>query len=382
MKPKDIVMDAYLKDQPAFEAQVRAEVAFRTLPAPVVDAQDWLRREPPAVDPVLLDTYDTGDKVSLIGASKTRKSFFALQEAVCLAAGRDFLAWRVPRPRRVLMVQTEIQERHYWRRVRRMCEALGIAPEEIADRLQVVNGRGCGIGVEHLQHYAEETRAEMVVVDPLYKFNRGDENSAENMAALMSRFDELTQSTGAAVKYVHHDGKGSPGDRETRDRGSGSGVLGRDYDACVTLTEHRDQEDALVIGVLLRNYPPQPGFTVKWEEGCFHLANDLMAVAATSRSRAEQRQRGPGVPEIAEVVRREILTRPWRVDELKATIQGRFNVGRARAGDVCHLLAGMDELEMAQTGTFPRKVLIGPPRLTAAEAASLTEKWRNRELEL
>jgi hypothetical protein len=382
MKPKDIVMDAYLKDQPAFEAQVRAEVAFRTLPAPVVDAQDWLRREPPAVDPVLLDTFDTGDKVSLIGASKTRKSFFALQEAVCLAAGRDFLAWRVPRPRRVLMVQTEIQERHYWRRVRRMCEALGIAPEEIADRLQVVNGRGCGIGVEHLQHYAEETRAEMVVVDPLYKFNRGDENSAENMAALMSRFDELTQSTGAAVKYVHHDGKGSPGDRETRDRGSGSGVLGRDYDACVTLTEHRDQEDALVIGVLLRNYPPQEGFTVVWQDGCFRLAADLAALAATSSSKAEQRQRGMGLNELVEVVCRELVTKPWRMDLLKAEIQRRYCVGRKRSEEACRLLSNRDDLELARTETFPARVLIGPLKMTQAEAMQMTKKWQKRELDL
>lgn len=38
-----------------------------------------------------------------------------------------------------------------------------------------------------------------------------------------------------------------PRAEETRDRGSGSGVLGRDYDACMTLTEHRDQEDVLVL---------------------------------------------------------------------------------------------------------------------------------------
>ncbi len=381
-KPKDIVLAEILRDRPAFEAQVAAVQTQEKLPAAVVDAREWLLNNPPPVDPVLQDTFDAGDKVCVIGASKTRKSFYGLQLAVSVASGRDFLAWRVARPRRVLLIQMEIQERHYWRRVRRMCEALGIRPEEIGDRLRVVNARGRGLSVEHLRRYAEETRAEVVIIDPLYKLNRGDENSAENMAALLAWFDELAQATGATVCYIHHDAKGSPGDRETRDRGSGSGVLGRDYDACMTLTEHRDQEDALVVGVLLRNYPPQPGVTVKWEEGCFHLANDLAAVAATSRSRAEQRQRGPGLQEIADVVRTEILTRPWRSDKLKAQIQSRFNVGRIRAEDVCRLLADMEGVEVARTETFPARVLIGPPRVTLAEAARITEEWRNRELKL
>jgi RecA-family ATPase len=199
---------------------------------------------------------------------------------------------------------------------------------------------------------------------------------------LLAWFDELAQATGATVCYIHHDAKGAPGDRETRDRGSGSGVLGRDYDACMTLTEHRDQEDALVIGVLLRNYPPQAGVTVVWKDGCFSLETGLEAVAATSSSKAEQRRRVPGVLEIAQAVREDMLSAPLRADKLKAQIQSRFNVGRIRADDVCRLLVDMEGVEVARTETFPARVLIGPPGATLAEAARITEKWRNRELEL
>jgi RecA-family ATPase len=373
-------MEEFLKDQPAFEQHVQQEAARRILPAPVVDAATWLVTEPPPVDPILVDTYDTGDKVCVIGASKTRKSFFVLQKALCLAAGMDFLAWKVPAPRRVLLVQLEIQERHYWRRVRRMVSALGISPEAIGDRLRVVNGRGKGVTLEHLQQYAEETRAEVVVVDPLYKFYRGDENSAEAMAAVLAWFDILAQATGAAVVYVHHDPKGMPGDRETRDRGSGSNVLSRDYDACVTLTEHRDQENASVIRVLLRNYAPQAGFSVMWADGCFRVAYDIEAVHATSKSQAERQQRGPGLQDLARAVQQDILTKPWRMDELKAEIQGRFRVGRIRAEDVCRLVAQSEGVEVAKTATFPARVLIGPPKVTEREAARLTREWQTREL--
>jgi hypothetical protein len=159
-------------------------------------------------------------------------------------------------------------------------------------------------------------------------------------------------------------------------------VLGRDYDACVTLTEHRDQEDALVIGVLLRNYPPQEGFTVVWQDGCFRLAADLAALAATSSSKAEQRQRGMGLNELVEVVCRELVTKPWRMDLLKAEIQRRYCVGRKRSEEACRLLSNRDDLELARTETFPARVLIGPLKMTQAEAMQMTKKWQKRELDL
>jgi len=380
-KPIDIVMDEYLKTQPAFASQVQQELLRQTLPAPIVDVRDWLRTDPPPVDPVLVDVFDVGDKVAIIGASKTRKSFYALQKAVCVAAGIDFLAWKVARPRRVLVVQMEIQTRHYWRRVRRMCQALGIHPDALGDRLHVVNGRGKGITMDHLKQYAEAIRAEVIIVDPLYKLNHGDENSAEVMSALLAGFDEVAQASGAAVSYVHHDAKGSPGDRETRDRGSGSGVIGRDYDACITLTEHRDQEDALVIRALLRNYPPQEGFPIVWKDDCFRVDYNLEAIHATSQNQAARKQRGPNVQEIAQRVKTEILIKPWRVDELKAEMQKRFGVGREKAEEAYRLLAGGEGVEMAKTETFPVKVLIGPPKVTEREARRMTVEWRTRELD-
>ncbi len=380
--PRDIVMEEFLQEHEAFATQVAVAEEQMALPAEVIDAATWLSRPPPPVDPVLDETFDAGDKVCVIGASKTRKSFFALQLGACLAGGTDFLAWKVGRPRRVLVVQMEIQERHYWRRVRRMGKALGLNEGQIGNRLGLVNARGKGISVEHLGQYAEQFQAEVLIVDPLYKLTRGDENSAEHMSELLGWFDELAQSTGAAVVYVHHDAKGAPGDRETRDRGSGSGVLGRDYDACITLTEHRDEDDAVVIQTLLRNYAPQQGFVVAWEDNCFRVADDLEAVQATSRSRSERKQRGPGLQEMAEIVRTEILGKPWRVDALKAEIQRRFSVGRIKSEDVCRLVTAADGVEVAKTATFPQRVLVGPMNVTEREALRITEEWRDRKLKI
>lgn len=250
----------------------------------VVDAADWIENEPPPIDPIVEDMFETTDKVALIGASKLRKSFLALQIALHLAAGRELLAWKVPKRRKVLLVQLEMKAGHFHRRIRKMAHTLGITRAVIDSNLQIINGRGVTVDMDAVATYARKFGAEIIIFDPLYKLLLGDENSAEDMKPVLAAFDRLAEATGAAVMYVHHDAKGNPADRNVRDRGAGSGVLGRDYDCCITMTAHRDDLDAVVIEVLQRNYKPQMPFTIGWCEGSFRLA-DLAAVAAKGGTR-------------------------------------------------------------------------------------------------
>ena len=90
--------------------------------------------------------------------------------------------------------------------------------------------RGADFSPEQITPIVKRVGAELVVIDPLYKLVNGDENSAQDMKAY---FDRVMRETGAALLYVHHDAKGSAGDRNIRDRGAGSGVLARDYDAAL-----------------------------------------------------------------------------------------------------------------------------------------------------
>ncbi len=260
----------------------------------VINAADWLKLEPAKPDQILDDTFDLGDKVAIIGSSKMRKSFFLLQMLISIAAGRSFLAWDIPKPRRVLHVQLEIQPRHYHARIIRMARALGIGPENLGDRLQIINGRGLGLagekGINQIRDIAKEIKPEIISLDPLYKIATGIENAAEDLKVILSIFDALAEETGAAIAYVHHDAKGAPGDRDIRDRGAGSNVLGRDYDACITLTPHASEEEAAVVDVLLRNYRPQEPFSIRWtddESGGyrFETAGDLTAEKRTSKTK-------------------------------------------------------------------------------------------------
>jgi hypothetical protein len=235
---------------------------------PVINAADWITTDPPEHDPVLVDVFDRGDKLAIVAPSKMRKSFFLMQGAVCMAAGVEFLHWAVARPFKVLVVQMEIRDHHYHRRLRRMWEALN--RPDIGDRLHILNGRGmAGLDFGRVATIAQKLQAEVVCFDPLYKLSSGDENSAQDMKPVLAEFDRLAETTGAAVVYVHHDAKGAASERDTRDRGAGSGVLARDYDACITMTAQRDNPDTAVVASLLRNYPPQDAFCATWEDGRF-----------------------------------------------------------------------------------------------------------------
>lgn len=246
---------------------------------PVINAADWLTSEPPKHDPILEDVFDLGDKVAILAPSKMRKSFFLMQGAICFASGIDFLHWSTVRPFRVLSVQFEIKDGHYHRRVRRMHDALG--KPDIGDRLRIVNARGLDFDLDAVARVAQRHQSEIIMFDPLYKLATGDENSAADMKPILAAFDKLAEVTGAAVVYVHHDAKGAASERDTRDRGAGSGVLARDYDACITLTQHRDNPDTAVVNTLLRNYPPRDAFCATFENGCF--VYDYEAAVVTGR---------------------------------------------------------------------------------------------------
>jgi len=249
--------------------------------------------EPP--DQILADIFDTRDKFVIIGSAKMKKSFFTMMLMLCLAAGRDFFAFRVPKPRRVVLIQLEIQALHFHRRVIGIAKALGITPTDLADRFRVINCRGLGVegheGVELVGNVVESLKPEIILFDPLYKISSGSENAAEDAKLILSDFDALIERTGAAVGYVHHDAKGASGDRNIRDRGAGSNVINRDYDACFTLTPHATNAEAVVIETLLRNYKDPKPFTVLWEADdctggyCFAEHSDIVPEKKTSKTR-------------------------------------------------------------------------------------------------
>ncbi len=200
-------------------AAMYQRIAVPSLADEAYSAADWILQPPAETDPIVEGVFEAGDKVTIIGKAKMRKSFFALQMALSLACGRDFLGLAVPAQRRVLLVQYEIKKSNFHKRLLRMCHALRIFPGELADRLSIINARGKNLDDAKIVAFAEQQRFEVIVFDPLYKMMEGDESDPEMLKAALKRLDIIAEGCGAAVVIVHHDKKGSVADIDRSDRG-------------------------------------------------------------------------------------------------------------------------------------------------------------------
>lgn len=335
-RPPRELLEKLLVTDPDFMRFTRAQDIFAPADTPIalIHADEWIRSAPPPPDPIIEKLFDTADKVPIIGSSKSRKTFFALQLALCLAAGRgEFLRWTLPKARRVLFVQLEVKAAHFWRRVHTMAGILDIPAAAVGDRLAIANLRGKTVSPEVLLQLAEAHKAEVVVVDPIYKMLTGDENKAMDVKPLFAAFDQLTEKIKATVIYVHHNPKGVSGDRDARDRGAGSGVIARDYDAAIYVDEHKDGDEMFVITTILRNYAPQQPFTIRWNEGRFD-PTEQTPVVRTSKNR---NQSGPAKPLDEEEIIAKIFSKgPLNSDQtLQALTAAGFTQARARSIRQC-----------------------------------------------
>ena len=252
----------------------------------VVCGGRYASTEPPESDPIIKELFDSGDKVPIIGSSKSRKTFFSLQLAIALASGAEsFLAFSIARRCRVLFINLEIKAANFHRRLYRMAQNVKVEAASLAGWLFVINGRGRRITSAFILRMVAQTGADVVIIDPLYKLLSGDENSAQDMKPILAAFDRICEQSGSAVIYIHHNAKGRAGDRDARDRGAGSGVLARDFDAAIYLTEHELGEDLLVLRTLSRNYAPIPPSSICWEAGRFIPSNEAPIELTSSASR-------------------------------------------------------------------------------------------------
>lgn len=320
----------------------------------LVDAGFWLSVLPEAIDAIVDGLFERGDKVAVFGKSKTRKSFFVLQLAFSMAMGCNFLGLAIGKRRRVLLIQLEIKANHQHRRTRNMAYAMQV---QHIDGFHVLNGRGLVITKEMIIRLARQIGADVTIIDPIYKLNTGDE-SAEPLAAIMAMFDAITEATGATVIYVHHDKKGASGDLDLVDRGSGSGIVGRDYDAAFFLTPHADGGN-VVVEFITRNHPPMDGIVARFEEGCFVQDESAVAQVETSATQRNRRAKGATLAQLADQAGEMLdVGDEMQVEAFRRKVQDQFTVGQHKARDIINTLTERDGFTTERTKGFPSKVIV------------------------
>ena len=194
----------------------------------------------PPLKPALIDgLLRVGHKMLVSGPSKAGKSFALIYLCIALAEGLTWFGMKCARSH-VMYVNLELDGDSCINRFSDMYAALGIEPAHACD-IDVWNLRGKAEAMAKLLpklvRRCLKRGVEVVVIDPIYKVNVGDENNAGEMAKFSNLFDELCDKAGVSAIYCHHHSKGFQGSKRSIDRASGSGVFGRDPDAILDMVE-------------------------------------------------------------------------------------------------------------------------------------------------
>ena len=232
----------------------------------LISAAELCSTPPPPVES-LVDGLLVKLGISILsGASKSRKTWTAIDLGLAVASGIDWLG-RPTSKGPVIYLNFELSATTMHRRLYSICQARGV---DAPAGLHLWNLRGRRVNADILRkNLVEKCKAlkpALVILDPFYKVsaNSGaDENSNDGQARLLSDLEVMARECGAALFMLHHFTKGNAGDKKSIDRGSGAGALARAPDAVLTLTEHEDDE-VMVLEAALRDFAPVPATALRW----------------------------------------------------------------------------------------------------------------------
>ena len=276
---------------------------------PMRDATEIFKKPHTLPPEVIKGVLHRTCKLLISGQSKARKTWTLINLAVAVATGSEWLGMQCTKGK-VCYINFEIHEGFFDSRLKQVASAMGVSLEP--GMLSVWNLRSECDDIAKLrpailarligQEYS------LIIVDPVYKvLGDRDENNAGDMTALLNEFQKIFIKTGAAGAFGAHFAKGSAAGKSAIDRAAGSGVLARDPDAVMTMTEH-EEDDCLTIDMVLRNAPPKPSFSVRWEAPLFHVDESLDPKALKGLDKEKEkptperhnsRRSNYGMPEIA-----------------------------------------------------------------------------------
>lgn len=243
------------------------------------------------------------------GPPKSAKTWLSLELAVAVASGQPCLGRYAVRARgHVLLYAAEDSAQEIKYRVSAVAQIRGI---EHLERLAVGLITEHDLRLDNLEHQErlaatiEKVRPRLLVLDPLVRLHRSDENSASEVSILLDYLRQLQRRYALAVILVHHVRK-SPADQPGQAL-RGSGDLHAWSDSSLYLLRRKDR---LELHAEHRCFPSPPPLSIALEtEPHPHLrivgdANDeepetsdaladrvLAALATTPLTRPVLRQR-------------------------------------------------------------------------------------------
>ncbi len=270
------------------------------------------------------------------GEPKCCKSWLALEMAVSLASGRPCLGvYSVERPGPVLVYMAEDAAAVVKQRLDAICQHRHLKLDTLPIyaitaatlRLDKTTDQG------RLRRTVERLKPRMLVLDPLVRLHRADENSAGEISALLAYFRGLQRTTETAVVLVHHSRKNSSAARPGQAL-RGSGDLHAFGDSNLYLRRTRDR---LTLTFEHRAASAPSPVELKLVSGdAPHLEVIGPAVGATTNDPLDDRilqclARAAG-PVMRKDLRARLAVRNTRLGEALNGLQARGRVARSTQG--------------------------------------------------
>jgi len=197
----------------------------------IVTGADYLNLPRDPESWLVKNLLPTGGSMLLFGDPKVGKSFAALQLAIALSHGHDWLGFPVPNAARVVYIQLDTPRTLWADRVqslrsnRHETDSVFFADRETLDTFP--------FNILDPEHFAMLTRSlhdinpGAVIIDTLREAHSGDEDKSTPMQNVISRIDAAVKP--AAMILIAHARKGNPewGYHLTNDNRGSNYIVGR-----------------------------------------------------------------------------------------------------------------------------------------------------------
>ncbi len=243
--------------------------------------------------PIIEGLLNKGDILLLHGSEESFKSIFVVQVGECIATGNSLLnLWRVPHPRTVGVVETEMHEAMMGERLAKMFPR-GNPPGNLffmgESALRDWRRATLADKFQFIQKWVDERGIEVLIIDTANDFFRGADNPSEERA-VGRFFDELRSLNNGARIIVRHDRKRNTEQDDgfsSNERIRGSAEWKEDPEAILSLerTDRRTHEVELEVGKLRYGRKTEP-LSLWFDAGAFRLTALPPVIAVLSQGEA------------------------------------------------------------------------------------------------
>lgn len=256
-----------LEALPARVAALNGNLQKGEMTRGVESLESILSREIEAPKSIVGDgLFNAGQFVLFTGASGIGKSYALMQLCAAVASGTEWFGFKTLRSN-VLLVSLEMDDYYIKQRF------MAINPTSTANITVLCRPQWKGelnlqneAMVKELCSVIRANNIEILVIDPLNRVHRSDENDTRSMGDVLAAIDYIRIYTGVNVCLSHHEGKKLPKNVKDMDAARGSGRLQNDPHVMVRLL---DTDGGLEMRFPKTNFGRQPDkiYLIRCEDG-------------------------------------------------------------------------------------------------------------------